>query len=95
MNWGGEKLWKVGSGFCGERTKRERKGESGVHRQCKKSTPLKVAGVKERERVKNTGRELNKKPVPQNHRWGERSGFQYHQACINSEVEPEVPEFGA
>ena len=55
VNWGREKLWSIGSCFCRLRT--EKGGEYGVLGECKKNTPSKVAGEKEREREsKNTCR---------------------------------------
>ena len=48
VNWGREKMRRVGRCFSGEKTEKEKGGECGATGSCKKSTPLKVA----RERVK-------------------------------------------
>ena len=48
---GREKLWRVGSCFCRERT--EKGGESSALGECRKNTLPKVVGEKEKE--ENTG----------------------------------------
>ena len=52
-----ENLWRVESSFHGERTEKENGGECGTLGSCKKSTPLKVAVEKEKERVKTLRRD--------------------------------------